>query len=136
MPTPARRTQDRPRNHADPWFLLSPEEALQRLDVDTERGLSREEARRRLERYGPNELPREAGPTAWRILWSQFASPLIVVLIVAALISAATRFFETQRASLPFDALAILAIVVLNAVLGIVHDYRTELVVVALVELS
>jgi len=136
MPTPARRTQDRPRNHADPWFLLSPEEALQRLDVDTERGLSREEARRRLERYGPNELPREAGPTAWRILWSQFASPLIVVLIVAALISAATWFFEAPRVSLPYEALAILAIVVLNAVLGFVQEYRAERAVEALEELS
>lgn len=136
MPTPPRANQDQPDNHAVAWFLLSPEDALRRLGVDPDLGLSTEEARRRLERHGPNELPREAGPTAWRILWSQFASPLILVLIVAASISTATWFFETQRASLPFDALAILAIVVLNAVLGFVQEYRAERAVEALEELA
>ena len=136
MPTPPRANQDQPDNHAVTWFLLSPEDALRRLGVDPDQGLSTEEAHRRLERHGPNELPRESGPTAWQILRSQFASPLILVLIVAALISTATWFFETPRASLPFDALAILAIVVLNAVLGFVQEYRAERAVEALEELS
>lgn len=136
MPTPARRTQDRSYDDAVQWFLLSPDDALRRLGVDPEHGLSTEEARRRLERHGPNELPRTAGPSAWRILWSQFASPLIVVLIVAALISAATWFFESPRDLLPYDALVILAIVVLNAVLGFVQEYRAERAVEALEELT
>lgn len=136
MPTPPRPSQDRSNNHAVAWFLLSPDEALRRLGVDPDQGLSTEEARRRLERHGSNELPREEGPTAWQILWSQFASPLIVVLIVAALISTATWFFESPRASLPFDTLAILAIVILNAVLGFVQEYRAERAVEALEELS
>ncbi|HEX7120169.1 MAG TPA: cation-translocating P-type ATPase [Longimicrobiales bacterium] len=136
MPTPQRRTQDRPRDDATPWFVLPADDALRRLDVDAARGLSASEARRRLERYGPNALVRERGVTPWLILWNQVKAPLIVVLIVAAAISLVTWYFEAARQPLPYDALVILAIVALNTLLGFVQEYRAERAVEALEELT
>ncbi|HEX6939387.1 MAG TPA: cation-translocating P-type ATPase [Longimicrobiales bacterium] len=132
MAIPERRNQARPREDAPPWFVLPAGEVLRRLDVDAARGLSSADARARLARYGRNELLRAEGPGPWRILWNQFWSPLIVVLIVAAAISTVTWFFQTPREPLPYDALVILAIVVLNAVLGFVQEYRAERAVEAL----
>ena len=69
------------------WYALSAEEVAARLGVDGARGLSAEEAARRLEQYGPNELESKGGPHPLRIFLRQFANILVIVLIVAALVS-------------------------------------------------
>ncbi len=107
-----------------PWHTLETAEVLRRLDVVPEGGLSSEEAARRLESYGPNELIERGLKSPWRILWEQLTALMVVILIVAAGISALLGDFK--------DAIAIAAIVVLNAVLGFVQEYRAERAMAAL----
>lgn len=100
------------------WHALPASEVALRLGADPERGLTSEEAERRLDRWGPNVLP-EAQPTPWyRRLLEQFTQFLVVVLLVAAGVSLVLG----ER----LDAIAILAIVALNGALGFVQEFRAE----------
>ncbi|GAB4520996.1 MAG: cation-translocating P-type ATPase [Anaerolineales bacterium] len=110
-----------------PWAALSAETVLERLDV-TSQGLSSAEARKRLEIYGQNAL-REAPPTTfWQMLWAQFNNFVVILLIVAALISALLGDY--------IESIAILAIVVLNAVLGVVQERNAEEALAALKKMA
>ena len=82
------------------------------------KGITQENAEKYLKIYGKNELREEEKTPLWKIILSQFTSPLIIVLLVAALIS----FFVGEH----IDAITILAIVVLNAILGFVEDIKAE----------
>ena len=93
------------------------DEVLAALDTDAERGLSPEEVRARLERYGRNELTTEKPVPAWRKFLAQFRDVLVVLLLVATAISAGLWVWERDSA-LPYEALAIFAVVLLNAILG------------------
>jgi Ca2+-transporting ATPase len=90
--------------------------------------LSEGEAARRIAQYGPNELVEKGGKSPWLILWEQFASTMVVILLVAAVVSALLGDYK--------DAGTILAIVVLNTVLGYVQEYRAERALLALKKLS
>src|SRR3712207_1137585 len=81
------------------------------------RGLSGVEARGRLERYGRNELAAEEPVPAWRRLLAQFQNVLVLLLLAAALVSTGLWLVERDGA-LPYEALAILAVVLLNALMG------------------
>ena len=105
------------------------------LGTDGRRGLSEEEARSRLERHGRNELTAERPVPAWRRFLAQFQDVLVVLLLVATAISAALWFVERDSA-LPYEALAILAIVLLNAAMGFVQEARAEAAVAALRAMS
>jgi Ca2+-transporting ATPase len=107
---------------------LSAKEVLQRLEVDAGNGLSTSDARRRLAEHGPNELIERSARTPWRILWDQLAATMVVVLLVAAAISLTLHDYK--------DAIAILAIVVLNAALGFAQEYRAEKAMAALKKLA
>ena len=107
---------------------LSAEELPRRLQVDPAQGLLTEEARRRLAEQGPNELTERSARTPWAILWDQLSSTMVLVLLAAAAISFALRDAK--------DAIAILAIVVLNATLGFVQEYRAEKAMAALKKLA
>jgi P-type Ca2+ transporter type 2C len=110
------------------WHRLDQADLLRELDVDAGTGLSGEEAVRRLARFGRNEI-RGAGTRApWQILWQQLTALMVVILIVAAVISALLGDYK--------DAVAIGAIVVLNAVLGFSQEYRAEKAMAALQHLS
>jgi Ca2+-transporting ATPase len=98
---------------------------LAALGVDPRRGLSDTEARARLEKHGRNELTGEKPVPGWRKFAAQFTDVLVILLIVAAAISAAIWWFERESA-LPFEALAIFAIVLLNAIMGYVQEARAE----------
>ncbi|MFN9297076.1 MAG: cation-translocating P-type ATPase [Acidobacteriota bacterium] len=91
-------------------------------------GLSGAEAARRLVRHGANELESQGMRRGWRIFWEQLTGLMMVVLMVAAGISAALGDFK--------DAIAIGAIVVLNAVLGFSQEYRAEKAMAALKRLA
>ncbi len=110
-----------------PWYALPPEEVLRHLQV-SENGLTTEEARRRLETYGPNQLREAPRPTIWQMLWEQFNNFIVMLLIVASLISALLGEW--------IDAGAIIAIVLLNAILGIVQERRAEEALAALKQLA
>jgi P-type Ca2+ transporter type 2C len=114
-----------------PAYRLSGREALTALDTDAQLGLSEGEARARLASYGPNELTAEPPAPAWRKFLAQFRDVLVILLIVAAAISAGLWLAERESA-LPYEALAILAIVILNAVMGYAQAARAESAVAAL----
>src|SRR6266581_3721032 len=109
---------------AGDWHALRAEAVLQRLAASP-LGLSSREARERLARVGPNELVQTARISPLRILLSQFTDVLVIVLIAAALISAALGLSQNETADL-YDALLIIVIVVMNAILGFVQEYRAE----------
>jgi P-type Ca2+ transporter type 2C len=110
------------------WYMLEAAEVLRALGTDAVSGLSNEEAVRRLEEQGTNELEDRGTRSPWAILWDQFISTMIVILIVAALASALLGDYE--------DSIAIAVIVVLNAALGFGQEYRAERAMAALQHLS
>ena len=105
----------------------STDEVVRSLETSTDEGLEAAEAKRRLEKVGPNVLDRASGEGAWGILWRQVNDPLIWVLLA----SAAVAFFLGE----PVDALVVLAVVVLNTVIGFVQEYRAGKEIEALVDL-
>ncbi len=114
----------------EPWRRDSAEVAAE-LGVDLRRGLSEAEAAARRERYGPNRLDAAEPVPAWRKFLAQFADPLIYLLLGAVLVSLVAWALE-GREKIPFDALVIAVIVVLNAALGYVQEARAEQAVAAL----
>ena len=95
------------------------------LASDAERGLGQAEARARLERHGRNELTAERPVPAWRKFLGQFRDVLVVLLLIATAISAGLWLVERDSA-LPYEAIAIFAVVLLNAVMGYVQQSRAE----------
>ena len=106
------------------WYQLDSNEVLERLETNPDQGLSGEEARDRLARYGANALVEKPPKSRWLILWEQLTAVLVVVLIVASALSAALGDYK--------DAIAILVIVILNAFLGVREEYRAEQAMAAL----
>jgi Ca2+-transporting ATPase len=98
------------------------------LETDSEHGLSSQEAERRYVEFGPNELPEAPPPSLVKLFLSQFTSVIVWVLIGAAVISGLLEDW--------LDAVAILAIVVLNGVLGFVQEFRAERSLSALRKMS
>jgi P-type Ca2+ transporter type 2C len=96
-----------------------------------QRGLAEDDARARLAQYGRNELAAEKPAPAWRRFLAQFQDVLVILLLIATAISAGLWFYE-RDAALPYEALAILAVVVLNATMGYVQESRAEAAVAAL----
>jgi P-type Ca2+ transporter type 2C len=113
----------------------SADEVLAALGTHAQFGLNDTEARKRLERYGKNELTAEKPVPGWRKFLAQFQDALVVLLLIATLISAALWLYERESA-LPYEAMAILAVVLLNAMLGYVQQSRAEQAVAALRQMS
>ncbi|SCZ56156.1 cation-translocating P-type ATPase [Thiohalomonas denitrificans] len=100
-----------------PWHALSGEEALQRVDSN-QRGLDDQEARRRLEEYGPNYLREKHPRPWWRRLLDQFTNVLIIILLIAWAI--------TSMLGQWVDAGAIFAVVIINAAIGFFQEGKAE----------
>ncbi len=105
------------------------------LGTDADRGLSAAEAARRLAGDGPNELQAAVPVPEWRKLLAQFQDPLVYLLLAAIVVSLAAWVVEGAE-GWPFDSIVILAIVILNAVLGFVQESRAENAVAALQRMS
>jgi Ca2+-transporting ATPase len=110
------------------WHTKGVKETLTRLDTTPEKGLSNQEAASRLKTHGPNQLDEAPPTTLWQMLWAQLNDFVIYLLLIAALISALLGDWV--------EASAIMAIVVLNAVMGIVQERRAEEALAALKELA
>ncbi len=110
------------------WYRLDISEVLTRLQTDPSQGLSQTEAERRLLEYGPNELIERGLKSPWLILWEQLTALMVLILIVATVISAVLGDYK--------DAAAIGAIIVLNAALGFVQEYRAEKAILALKKMA
>jgi Ca2+-transporting ATPase len=110
------------------WYRISADEALAQTATARNEGLSSDEAARRLTVQGSNELVEAGAKSPWRILLEQFTSVLIVILILAAVISTVLGDHE--------DAIAILAVLILNAVLGFRQEHKAEKTMQALRRLA
>lgn len=101
-----------------PWHALPIAEVAQALDVDPGRGLSKGEAEERLSRFGLNELATKGGVSAAAILLRQFTSPLIYILIAAAVVTVLLQEY--------IDAGIIVAVLAVNAIIGFNQEYGAE----------
>lgn len=101
------------------------EEVVAALDTNASNGLSAAAASARLEQYGRNELASAPPVPAWRKFLEQFQDVLVVLLLIATAISAGLWLYERDSA-LPYEALAIFTILMLNAIMGYVQTTRAE----------
>lgn len=99
------------------WYQLNIKETIQKLET-SEEGLTEQEARERLTRYGANKLAEERKISRLKILLHQFTSPLIYILLAAAVV---TSLFGEY-----IDTGVIMLVVVLNAVIGYLQEYKAE----------
>ena len=116
---------------------LAAEAVVAALGSDAAQGLTTAEARRRLDRHGPNRL--QSGPETpwWERLLDQFRNFLVIILLVATVISVVEWLLQDPReTALPYEAMVILAIVILNALLGYFQEARAERSVRALMALA
>jgi Ca2+-transporting ATPase len=105
------------------------------LNTDAQHGLSDEEARARLVTHGHNVLTVEKPVPAWKKFFAQFQDVLVILLLVATAISAGLWVYERDSA-LPYEAIAIFIVVLLNAILGYIQQERAEEAVAALRRMS
>ncbi len=110
------------------FYNITIEEALRQLGSNLQKGLSNEEAGNRLAQYGSNQLKGKKGISPLAIFFGQFKDFIIWILIAAAFISGFLQEWV--------DALAIIAIVIVNAILGFIQEYRAEKSLAALKKLS
>jgi len=118
-----------------PPYLLPVEGVLTQLETNTRAGISSAEARSRLEHYGRNELAAEEPVPAWRKFLAQFNDMLVILLLAATAISTILWIIERDSA-VPYEAIAIFAVVLLNAILGYIQQARAEEAVAALRQMS
>ena len=111
------------------------QEVVDALGSDASHGLTSAESRARLARDGPNELATERPVPAWRKFLAQFQDVLVILLLIATAISAALWIYE-RDAALPYEAIAIGAIVLLNAVMGYLQQQRAESAIAALQQMA
>jgi len=110
------------------WHTSRAVDVLQSLQSSEEQGLTQAEADTRLTNTGPNELVETSGRSPFRILWEQITATMVLILIAAALVSGFLGKLQ--------EAIAILAIVVLFAILGFIQEYRAERAMAALKKLA
>ena len=99
------------------WHALKFTEVFEQLGA-TKEGLTNAEAKARLQKYGPNVLPEDKRPSIFSIFWRQLRSPMVYVLLIAALITAVLREFV--------DMGVILAAVVVNAAIGFWQEWKAD----------
>jgi len=114
---------------------LSIDKVLAALGVSAERGLSASDAAARLAKHGSNELKAAEPVPGWRKFLGQFTDPLVILLLVATGISAGLWLHE-REAALPYEAMVILSVVLLNATMGFLQEARAERAVLALRQMS
>ncbi len=110
------------------WHLIEIQESIADLNSDGKSGLTKSEAASRLKKYGVNELVERGRRTPLQILWEQLTATMVLILIAAAVV--AGLLGDTK------NAIAILAIVALYALLGFSQEYRAEKAIAALKKMS
>ena len=122
-----------------PFFSQTPTEVAGHFSSDCSNGLRVEDARKRRSENGPNRLVSKAAPSILRQLWQQVADVTVFALVVAAAIAALVSF--VQEESLSFlesygDSIAIMVIVVLNAILGLLQERKADRAIKALAKMT
>lgn len=110
------------------WHAISGDETLEKLETALEQGLTDGEATRRLQKYGPNQLEEGTRTTFLQMVFRQLNNFVVILLIVASIISAFLGEY--------IDASAIIAIVILNTVMGVVQENRAEQALATLKKLA
>jgi len=110
------------------WWHIDPQEISKLLQTDLTFGITSDQAKIRLSKYGLNQLTEKKSTSPWVIFFEQFQNFIVWVLIAAALVSGFLKEWV--------DAIAIIAIVVLNAILGFIQEYKAEKSLAALKKLS
>lgn len=106
------------------WHALGVETVIDRLELDTSSGLASAEVEQRLQAYGPNQLAQKKPRPAWLKFLDQFNSLLIIILIGAAMLAGAVGDLH--------DTVVIAIVVLVNAMLGFVQEYRADAALAAL----
>lgn len=117
-----------PANPILSWHAKDTPTILTTFDTNVQDGLAATTAAARLQQYGPNELPEAAHKPMWRVFAAQFASPLIYILFVAAVIA-----FAMEHRN---DAAVILVVLLVNAIIGAIQEGRAEHSMAALRKMS
>ena len=115
-------------------YLSSADDVLSAQGTDGESGLSEEAASERLAKHGPNKLKEEEKTPLWIRFFQQMADPMVIMLIVAAIISAATGMIKGEADWA--DVIIIMFVVVINSVLGVAQEAKSEEALAALQEMS
>ena len=115
-------------------YLSSADDVLSAQGTDGESGLSEAVASERLAKHGPNKLKEEEKTPLWIRFFQQMADPMVIMLIVAAIISAATGMIKGEADWA--DVIIIMFVVVVNSVLGVAQEAKSEEALAALQEMS
>ena len=110
-------------------YTQSAEEVLSGLDVSAE-GLSSQQAQERLGKYGPNKLKEAEKPTLFQRFLAQLKDPMLIILLIAAGVSALTGMLANENEWA--EVIIILAVVLLNAILGVIQESKAEAAIEAL----
>ena len=113
-------------------YLESCEDVLKK-QASGANGLSTDEAQKRLAQYGPNKLQEGKKKSLLERFLGELADPMIIILIIAAVISGITAFYAGESFT---DVIIIMAVVVINAVLGVVQESKAEAAIEALQEIA
>ena len=116
------------------WHSSSVEEVSKKLKTNINIGLSEEEAQKRFERYGPNNLKEKKKESIFVKLIKQFNDFMIITLIIAAIISAVVSKLNGEADYI--DSIIIVAIVIFNAIMGLVQEQKAEKSLEALKKMS
>ena len=110
-------------------YTQSVDDVLQQLCASAE-GLSTDEAKQRLAKYGPNKLKEGEKPSLLQRFLTQLKDPMLIILLIAAAVSAVTGFMAGENEMA--EVVIILAVVLLNAILGVVQESKAEAAIEAL----
>ena len=117
-------------------FSKSAQQVVADLKTNESTGLTKAEAQERLEKFGPNSLGEEKKVPLWKRFLAQFADAMVIILIAAAILSAFMAIKSNEGFEGWIDVIVILAIVILNAILGVYQEGKADQALAALKKMS
>ena len=106
------------------WETLRKEEVIKKLETDRRHGLSESDAKERIAKYGKNVIRDKPKESLIVKFFKQFNDFMIIILIIASIVSAVVSFWQGENDY--FDSIIIIAIVVLNALMGVIQEAKAE----------
>lgn len=116
------------------WETLRKEEVLKKLETDRRNGLGKEEVKQRQQKYGKNKLKDKPKESIFIKFLKQFNDFMIIILIMASIISVIVSSIQGENDYI--DSIIIIAIVILNAIMGVVQEAKAEKSIEALQEMT
>ena len=116
------------------WETLRKEEVLKKLKTNRKEGLTNDEVKFRQEKYGENQLSEKNKETILKKFIKQFQDFMIIILIIASIVSAGVSYFQGENDYI--DSVIILAIVILNSIMGVIQEVKAEKAIEALKQMT